>query len=462
MTTTDTPIPRAPGALPLLGHAVPLLRDPLGFLRSLPQHGDLVAVRLGPHPAIAVCDPRLLHEVLVNDRTFDKGGPLYDRVREFIGNGLGTCPHAQHRRQRRLLQPAFRPDLLPGYRQTMAVQIDEAISAWREGQIIDVLHETQHIASRALIATLFGTGPDSADRDRIATDIATLVASTYRRTIQPDWLNALPTPANIRCRRAVRRLRTTIDAYVAEQRTRGDAGPMLSMLLNARDSEGNGQGLSDAECIEQVTAFFLAGTETTAVTLAWALHLLATHPHLEHEVRGEADRVGNAAGSDPEQLPLTRAVVTEALRLYPPAWLLMRITTADTSLAGHPIPAGTTVVFSPYLIHHRPDLYPDPERFDPGRWTGAAHHPLPRHGFVPFGGGARKCIGDRFALAEAVLALATIVGRWHLEHPGGAAFRPPRPLATFQPRGLRLSVASPAARTGPHTQAPSGRGGDDG
>ncbi|MFJ6568728.1 cytochrome P450 [Streptomyces sp. NPDC091292] len=451
MTATDTPtpipaIPRAAGALPLLGHAVPLLRDPLGFLRSLPHHGDLVAVRIGRHPAIVVCDTELLHQVLVSDRIFDKGGPLYDRGREFIGNGLVTCPHAQHRQQRRLLQPAFRSDLLPGYAQTMAVQIDEATSTWREGQIIDVLHETQRIASRTLIATLFGTGPDPASRDRISTDIATLVASVYRRTIQPGWLNSLPTYANTRSRRAVRRLHAAIAAYVAEQRARGDAGLIFSMLMDAGDTEGDKQGLSDAECIEQVTTFFIAGTETTAVTLAWALHLLATHPDLEREVRSEASRVLNAAGADPGQLPLTRAVVTEALRLYPPAWLSMRVTTTDTTLAGHPIPAGTTIVFSPYLIHRRPDLYPDPERFDPGRWTGAARHPLPRHGFVPFGGCARKCIGDQFALAEAVLALATIVGRWHLEAPGAAAFRPPKPLATFQPRGLRLRVTTPTAR----------------
>ncbi|MEU2366854.1 cytochrome P450 [Streptomyces noursei] len=462
VTDTSTSIPCAPGTLPLLGHAVPLLRDPLGFLRSLPQHGGLVSIRLGPHPAIVVCDPQLLHQVLVNDRVFDEGGPLVDRAREFIGNGLIISPHAQHRQQRRLVQPAFRPELLPGYARTMAVQFHEAISSWHEGQIINVLDETQQIASRALIATLFGAGPDSVSRDRIAADSATLVAGVYRRAIQPAWLTALPTPANTRCRRAVRRLRATIAAYVAEQGPHEDAGPMLSMLLDARDTEGDGQGLSDAECIEQVTAFFLAGTETTAVTLAWALHVLAARPDLEHEVRDEATGMVNGAGVDPGQLPLTRAVITEALRLYPPAWLSMRITTTDTALAGHPVPAGTTVVFSPYLIHHLPDLYPDPERFDPRRWTGAAQHSLPRHGFVPFGGGARKCIGDQFALTESVLALATIVGRWHLEHPDPAAFRTPRPLTTFQPRGLRLRVSSPTALAGPCTQAPRRKGGDGG
>lgn len=463
MTATDTStsaIPRAAGALPLLGHAIPLLRDPLSFLRSLPQHGELVAVRIGPHPAIVVCDTQLLHHVLVNDRIFDKGGPFYDRAREFIGNDLATCPHAQHRQQRRPLQPAFRPDLLPGNPQTMAVQFDEATSTWREGQIIDVLHETRHIASRALIATLFGAGPDPIGRERIATDTTTLVTSAYRRTIQPDWLNALPTPANTRCRRAVRRLRSTIAAYIAEQRTCGDAGLMLSMLLEARDSEVNGQGLSDVECIEQVTAFFLAGTESTAVTLTWALHLLATHPDLQHEVRAEADRAENTARSDPEQLPLTRAVVTEALRLYPLAWLSMRVTTTDTTLASHPIPVGTTVVFSPYLIHHRPDLYPDPDRFDPGRWTGAAHPPTaPR---------VRSLRRRRPQVHRRPV-------RAHRSRPRAGHHR--RTLAPRTPRRSRLpdsqatghvpaegpaAVASPAAWTGPRTQAPRGKGGDGG
>ncbi|MFJ2748452.1 cytochrome P450 [Streptomyces sp. NPDC087297] len=456
MTATDTPttpILRAAGALPLLGHALPLLRDPLGFLRSLPQDGGLVAVRLGSHPAIVVCDPELLHQVLVNDRVFDKGGPIYDRVSEFLGNNVSSCPHAEHRQQRRLLQPAFRPDLMAGYARTMAVQIDEVIGTWHEGQVIDVLHETTRIASRALIATLFGSGPDPTTMDQATSDIATLVASTYRRTLQPDWLNALPTPANTRHRRASRRLHATIAAYVAEQRTRGDTGRMLSMLLEARDSEGDGQGMSDAQCIDQVMTFFFAGTETTAVTLAWALHLIATHPDVEHQVRGEASRALHAGDTGPDQLPLTRAVVTEALRLYPPIWLSMRLTTADTSLAGHRIPAGTTIVFSPYLIHHRPDLHPDPERFDPGRWNGAGQPATARHAFVPFGGGARKCIGDQFALIQAVLALATIVGRRHLEHPDPAAFRTPKPRTTFQPTGLRLRVTSPPARPGTSSQA---------
>ncbi|MER7952793.1 cytochrome P450 [Streptomyces sp. NPDC096079] len=460
MADTPATISRAPGALPLLGHAVPLLRDPLSFLRSLPQHGDLVAIRIGPHPALVLGDPHLLHQVLVNDKAFDKGGPLYERIGEFIGNGLISCPHSEHRRQRRLVQPAFHPALLPGYARTMTVQFAEAVSTWREGQVIDVLHETQQLASKALIATLFGNGPDPASRDLLACDTATLVASAYRQAIQPSWANALPTPANLRCRRAVGRIRATITAYVSEQRGRGDAGPMLSTLLGARDNEGDGQGLSDAECVDQATAFFLAGTETTAVVLAWAMHLLATHPHLERELRREAGRASDTA--DPRQLPLTRAVITETLRLYPPVWLSMRTTTTDTPLGGHHVQAGTTVVLSPYLIQHRPDLYPDPELFDPGRWTGTTRPAPPRDAFVPFGAGARKCIGDQFALAETVLALAAIVNRWHLETPGRAAFRAPRPLTILQPRGLRLRVTTPAATTLTPDQQPRRKDGHDG
>ncbi|MFJ3875869.1 cytochrome P450 [Streptomyces sp. NPDC090077] len=446
-TDTPSPVPRAPGALPLLGHAPALLRDPLGFLRSLPQHGNLVAVGLGPHPALVVCEPRLLHHVLVDDHLFDKGGPLYDRFRDFIGNGLLTCPHHEHRRQRRLVQPAFHPRLMPGYARTMAAQFTEAAGTWREGQAIDVLHATQEIASKALIATLFGAGPDPADAHRLADDAAVLVAGAWRQTIQPSWAGALPTPANLRCRRAVRRLRAAVTAYVAQQHGRSDAGLMLDALLAARDTEDGGQGLSDSECVDQVLLFLLAGTETTAVVLAWAMHLLATRPGLEHELRAEA--VGATDPADVGQLVLTGAVITETLRLYPPAWLTMRTTTADTVLDGHRVPTGTTVVVSPYLIHHRPDLYPDPERFDPGRWTGrtgsapSAPSAPSREAFVPFGGGARKCIGDRFALTESVLALAAIVRRWHLAPPDGAAFRMPRPLTTLQPTGLRLRVTTP-------------------
>lgn len=444
MTATDTtprtsPIPTAPGALPLLGHALPLLRDPLAFLRSLPAHGDLVTIRLGTRPAVVVCDPGVVHEVLVNDHTYDKGGPFYDRVREFVGNGLASCPHDQHRRQRRLLQPAFHSTRLTGYAHHMTEQITAVTDTWHDGQVIDVYAEMTTITARTLIATLFGAAMDTADMDQATADVTVLLQRTFRRMLQPELLNRLPTPANHSYRGALRRLRQTIGALITDQRARSDAdATLIPMILTNRDTAGD--VLSHDEVIDQVVTFFIAGVETTASILAWALHFLAAQSDIQGELYSEVSSTLNGSAAALEHLPnlpLTRAIITETLRLYPPVWLITRNTTRDSTLAGFLIPADTTLIYSPYLIHHRPDLFAEPEQFNPRQWTDeTAGHPA-RHTYIPFGAGARKCVGDQFGINVATLALAIIADRWHLQHPHRTSVRP-LPRTTLRPVGLRV------------------------
>ncbi|KNB53966.1 cytochrome P450 [Streptomyces caatingaensis] len=447
----------APRALPVLGHALPLLRDPLGFLAALPGHGDLVQVRFGPHRAVVVCDPELTRQVLRDDRTFDKGGPLYDRIRELTGNGLASCPYSDHRRQRRLLQPAFHPARMPGYAETMRRQVTEVTGAWTDGGTVDVITEMHTISARTTIVTMFGGDParpaGSGELARLMDDFAAVVAGIPRRALLPPSADRLPTPANRRYDRARARLRTAIDRLVTDHRS-GELhdGDLLSMLLSAGhdppgDGRPGGRGLTDDEIADQLVTFFAAGTENTGTTLAWSLHLLARHPHVARRVRAEVDAVlDGAPAAGPEHLPalaLTGAVVTEALRLYPPAWVLTRTTTDDTRLGGHTIPAGTAVVYSAYLLHRRPDLFPDPERFHPDRWlTGDAPH---RTAFVAFGGGPRKCIGDVFALTEATLVLATIVAGWDLRPADGRPVRPVPRLA-LSPQELPMRTVARARR----------------
>ncbi|MFD7491118.1 cytochrome P450 [Streptomyces sp. NPDC059832] len=247
------------------------------------------------------------------------------------------------------------------------------------------------------------------------------------------------------------RLRHTCDLLIAERRADGtDHGDLLSALVAARDLEDGGRGMTDAEISDTILTVFLAGTETTASTLAWALDLLARHPEIEQRLHTEVDTVlrGNPAShADLPRLELTERIITETLRLYPSAWFLTRTVTHDTHLGGHPLPAGTSVAYSPYLIHHRPDLHTDPETFDPDRWDPQRPQ-APRNAFIPFATGARKCIGNTFAMTEATLALATITARWSLKHlPGqppvrpvlGASFGPGRLRmhATPRPRGFR-------------------------
>jgi pentalenene oxygenase len=440
--TAPRAIPSAPGALPLAGHLVRLLRDPPAFLTSLPAHGDLVRIRLGPLPVVVVCDAELTRRVLTDDRVFDKGGPVYDRAREVAGNGLPTCPYSAHRRQRRMLRPAFRPARLHAYADTMTGCVDERTAAWRAGQVLAVQTEMMAIASQAAAAAFFSRTPPPAELGRILDDVTTLIDGMGRRMLMIPPLDRLPTAGNRSYLRARTRLRGTLDRIVAQRLAEdADRGDLLSALIRARDTEGDGRGMSAEEVGDQTIAFFLAGTETTAATVSWALDLLVRHPGIERRVHREVDTVlGGAAAThtDLPGLPLTARVVTETLRVRPPGWFITRSVSADTELGGRLLRAGTTVAYSAYLVHHRRDLYDDPEVFDPDRWAPGRPQP-PRHAFVPFAAGARRCIGDAFAMTEATLVLATVAARWRLAHLTGRETRPALAM-TLRPRDLRMRV----------------------
>ncbi|WP_225625950.1 cytochrome P450 [Streptomyces werraensis] len=435
-------IPTAPKALPLVGHLAPLLRDPIAFLSTLPTYGDLVKIRLGPFPMVVVCDPDLTHQVLLDDRTFDKGGPMYDRAREVSGNGIGTSMHAEHRRLRRLVQPSFHPFRLPGYAQTMTACIDETTASWRPGQVLDVPGEMMAITSKIAIETLFSNTLPRDELDRLLDAGMTLFAGFYKRMFLVPPLDRLPSPGNHSYTRARDHLHETCRRIIAQRRIDGtDHDDLLSALLTAQDGETDGRGMTDAEIIDTIVAILLAGIETTAAALAWALDLLAQHPETERRLHAEVDTVLNGAPAthaDLSRLQFTNRVITETLRLRPPVWFFTRTVTADTRLGGHFLPAGTSVAYSSYLIHHRPDLHDAPEDFDPDRWDPERPQP-PRHSLIPFAAGARKCPGDNFAMAEATLALATISARWRLEHAPDTQRRPALSI-TLRPRKLPMVV----------------------
>lgn len=440
-------IATAPGALPLLGHLVQFLRNPLGFVTSLPQYGDLVRIRLGTFQVIVVCDPALTRHVLLSDRIFDKGGPLFDRLREGIGYGLGTCPHSEHRRQRRLLQPAFHPSRLGSYAQVMTTQFADLSNSWRDGQVLDVPAAIETKTARIIVETMFADALPASVLDQAIDDANALFASFYQRMLMPPPLDRLPTPGNRRYHQVRARLRHTMGSIIASRRQCSiDRGDLLSALLVARDHDpaSDRQGLSDAEIYEQVVAFFIAGSESTASILAWSLHLLARHPDIERRLHAEVDAVLNGGVAVYEHLPkltLTSRIITETLRLYPPGWLLTRSTSGDTHLGRHPIPAGTTIAYSAYLIHHRPDLYPDPERFDPDRWDSTHRPPPPHDAFIPFAAGPRKCIGEHFGTIAATLGLATIAARWKLRSLPGPSVRTITG-ATLRPQGLQMRAVA--------------------
>ncbi|MFI6041971.1 cytochrome P450 [Nocardia sp. NPDC051321] len=444
--SSAAPIATAPHRFPVLGHLVPLLRDPLGFMVSLPAHGDLVRIGLGPVTAVVVCDLELTRYVLLHDSIFDKGGPLFDRGRELVGEGLANCAHAKHRRQRRLLQPAFHSKRIAGYASVMAQKISELVDSWQDGEVVDVKAQLHTFAARVIAATLFDEAISDATQERLLHDVEAVFVGAMRQAMMPLWMRRLPILGNRACVEAAAEARAILGELVVERRAEGvDRGDLFSALVFAHDSEGGGQ-LSDDEIVDQVLTFFFAGTDTSAATLAWALVLLDQHPDCAARVYAEVDAVlaGRSAGhEDMASLQFTRQVITETLRLRPPAWLQTRTVTEDTELGEHRLVAGTSVIYSAYLIHHLPDLYPDPERFDPDRFDPGLAAPPPRNALLPFATGARKCIGDNFAVTEATLALATIAARWRLETIPGSDTTPTMAVVP-QPRQLRMHATARA------------------
>lgn len=440
-------LPTAPGHLPIIGHLHLLIGDRFGFIRSLPAYGDLVRIRIPNKHVVVACTPELTGQVLLDDRTFDKGGPLFDRLREFLGNGLASCPHQYHRRYRRLVQPAFHASRFPDYAETMTARITQTTNAWTHGQILDVHGEMQKIASGILGQAMFCNAVPPDSMDRMLEDLNVLFAA--RRALIPPQLLWLATQGKAAYRRAGNHLRNALELIITERRANTvDEGGLLSSLLAARiDDEdstaGGNSSLSDREIVDQLITFFVGGIETTASVMTWAQYLLGTHPDVEKCLHNEVDAVlaGNPARYEHlPRLELTARIITETLRLYPPAWLLTRNVTKETHLGGHRLPVGTVVVFSPYVIHHRSDLYQNPESFDPDRWQPDSND-LPRYAMLPFSTGPRKCIGDRFGMTESVLTTATIATRWYLRPLKAEPVRPARGLG-LAPSGFQMRATA--------------------
>ncbi|MFF4369478.1 cytochrome P450 [Streptomyces sp. NPDC001594] len=427
----------APGALPGVGHALKFLRDPLAFLASLPAHGDLVSIRLGPRTVFVACDPAVTREILLDPRTFDKGGPFYDKARLLLGNGLGTSSWQDHRRQRRLLQPLFHPAHIKAYATVMTQETAAMAQSWRPGQIIDARREFQALTIQVLNRALLALSED--DQRLLARSLPVAFDGVYWRMVIPStlWFR-LPTPANRRFTKAQQCLRHVAANAMTEHRRAPDGpGGLLSALLEARTDGGD--PLSERDVHDHLVTIMFAGTDTTADTLASAFSLISTHPEVEARLQEEVSTVAGGRALTPDALPVldyTRRIVLETLRLFPPGWIVSRVTTTGTKLAGRHLPAGADVLCSPYLLHHDPALFPEPDRFDPDRWLPQQNEALPRGAMIPFGAGNRKCIGDQFAMAQACLTIATITANWRLRSLSALS---PRPRMSLGPGRLRLT-----------------------
>lgn len=419
-------VPTAGGRLPVVGHVVGLHRDALGFLQSLRQYGPMVRIFIGPRPVYVVNSPELIREVLaVQARGFNKGA-VFDTLRLPLGNGLVTSTGDFHRRQRRLMQPAFHADRIARYTDIMAEQCAAWTAAWEPGQRLDLVKEINRLSLEILMRTLFASepGPElrAAVKDWLSVKYKSmrLALSPWqawcdRIPVLPGWEPPDPGPLN--------RLRAVQQEIVVKYRAAGtDRGDLLSMLIQAEGSHG---AMSDSEILDELITLYLAATGTVSAVLAWAVHEVAAHREVEARLHTEVDAVLGTRPPRFEDLPAlqyTRQIVTETLRLYPVAWLSMRRTIQTLHLGGVLLPAGTDVFLSPYALQRDPQVYDDPDRFDPGRWP-ADRPGVPRQAFLPFGAGNRVCIGERFAWAELTCALATLAGRWRLVPTGDEVVR---------------------------------------
>ncbi len=396
----------------------------------------MVRLRLPGYSPVALQSPELIDQVLVGkNRSFIKDR-LTRGLGEVVGHGLLVSDGDFWRRQRRLAQPAFHRERILRHAAGMVAAAERVTATWREGQVIDVHAAMMDLAREVVATTLLSTEVGRRAED-LGAALEVLMArySDWRHGLVPG-LAALPLPGNRRFDAARARMFAVVDEIIAERRRSGeDRGDLLSMLLAARDEDGT--QMSDAQLRDEVLILFLAGHETTALTLSWAFVLLSRRPGVWQALGAEAETVlGDrpATAADVGKLPYTEAVVLETMRLYPPAWSIGREAIEDVEIGGHTLPRGTQIWIFQWSSHRDERYFSRPLAFEPERWLGGLLHQLPRFAYFPFGGGPRLCIGHNFAMLESVLLLATIARRWR---PQVAQRDVPRPQfsITLRPRG---------------------------
>ena len=451
-----TTYPAGPKGHWLSGNLPHFAGDRLGFFTHCARtYGDFVPVRLGPRRAVILSHPELIEEVLVaKNKHFRKHFALRTTKRT-LGNGLLTSEGDFWRRQRRLAQPAFHKDRVAAHAAVMVELTETMLEGWRDGQARDAQDDMMGLTLQVVARTLFGadiageTAEVSEAMETVMREFTERVGKFFRL---PD---AVPTPANSACDAPPRRLDRIIYAMIDRRRASGeDGGDLLSMLLTAQDEEGGG-GMSDQQLRDEAMTLFMAGHETTANTLAWAWFLLATHPEAEAKLHEELDAAlpdRPPTFADLPRLPFAERIITEALRVYPTVWVVGREAFEPCEIGGHRIRVGTTMFMPQWVVHRDPRFFDDPESFRPDRWADGLAKRIPRYAYFPFGGGPRVCIGNGFAMMEAILLLSTIARRYRLALAPDADVHPLATMTLRPDRGVKVIVSgrrnSPRSRGG--------------
>jgi cytochrome P450 len=404
-------IPTIP-ELPLVGSLMAYIKDPFNFnLRMLHDCGDIAKFHYGPFPVIIINAPQLAHSVLVEHTyDFDRGVSVYNAFYPMVGRGLFTSEGELHRQQRKLLAPSFQPRHITGYADTMVAYGEQIQQDWHEGAIIDIGEEMTRLTMSIVGKVLFDADVFT-ETDELGAAITTALSFVnYSLTrlfpIPINW----PVPRSNRARKALAVLDSRIQKMIEERRESSvKRNDLLSVLLQSRDEDG--RGMSDQQIRDEAMTLFTAGHETTATALTWAWYLLAQHPAVYDQMIEEVDSVlqgRTPTYADLAKLPYTLQVLKETIRLYPPAYALLRTSLHDIEMEGYSIHKRQSIIISIYAIHRRAEFFPNPEKFDPERFTPENEKRLPRYAYMPFGAGPRICIGNHFALMEGHLLLATL------------------------------------------------------
>lgn len=424
-----------------------VIEDPLSTLRRLhARHGDVVHLRLPFRDALLINHPDLVEEVLLRNASQFRKDILLREVKILLGDGLLTSEDSFWRRQRKLASPFLVRRQIEKYAKDMIRMATSFSESLVDGEEIDIHRRATALTLDIVSLTLFGTDGDDRVAEQVercldvTMDYFFRVTRSWRRVL-PRWL---PTAQNRRTAAAIEELDSIVYRIIADRRRSGANGDdLLSRLISAMDEDG--RQMNDQQVRDEVITMFLAGHETTAIAFANTLWLLSQNPDAAAPLYDEIDSLGEPLNPrDVDALPYTNAVLTEALRLQPPAWSVAREATTDTTIGEYAVPRGMQVYLSQYLIQRDPRFYPDPLRFDPSRWLDDHPEPLPRFAYFPFGGGPRVCIGNHFALMELKLMLVCTLRRARLVHREGHEVRylPSVTLRPITPMPMRVHIPS--------------------
>jgi cytochrome P450 len=409
-------MPPGPKGHFLLGVLPEIRRDELDYLNRLVQdYGDVIYLRVVNHPVYILSHPRDIEGVLLTNHSNFVKSVFLRESQALFGNGLLTSDGGLWLRQRRLLQPAFHKERVAGYCQAIVEHAEKMLGDWKDGEVRDVHQDMVRLTMEIIAQVLFGDDL-AAETEQVSQALRVFFDQFDERFglyLIPEWL---PTPGNLRYRMAIGRLNKLLEKIILLRRSNGHgSNDILSTLLSVQDEEG--RGMTERQLRDEMMTLFFTGHETTALALSWTWYLLAKHPEVEARIFEEIDRVLGEripGFEDIPNLPFVDAVIKESLRLYPPAYGIVRQAVDPCEIGGYTIPAGATLAIFPWTVHRDPRYFDRPQEFIPDRWTDGLAKRLPRCAYFPFSVGPRVCIGNTFALTELALLVPVIARKYQM------------------------------------------------